>query len=139
MTSLQTWLTFLPMMVLKQLPLDPGKMRNWMRLTFMPKAVRSILKQGASNAVDDPGGSVDDPGGSGTDDVGSFSNLATSTTTSPKTSVSFVSSSLTNRVSLLSLLDKSTVDVMGNVDVGFGLWRAGVGCAMYSYDNDYGG
>ena len=94
---------------------------------------------GASNAVDDPGGSVDDPGGSGTDDVGSFSNLATSTTTSPKTSVSFVSSSLTNRVSLLSLLDKSTVDVMGNVDVGFGLWRAGVGCAMYSYDNDYGG
>ena len=94
---------------------------------------------GASSAVDDPGGSVGDPGGSDTDDVGSFSDLATSTTTSPKTSVSFVSSSLTNRVSLLSLLDKSTVDVMGNVDVGFGLWRAGVGCAMYSYDNDYGG
>ena len=64
---------------------------------------------GASNAVDDPGGSVDDPGGSGTDDVGSFSNLATSTTTSPKTSASFVSSSLTSRVSLLSLSEKSAV------------------------------
>ena len=64
---------------------------------------------GSSNAVDDPGGSVDDPGGSGTDDVGSFSNLATSTTTSPKTSASFVSSSLTSRVSLLSLSEKSTV------------------------------
>ena len=50
---------------------------------------------GASNAVHDPGGSVDDPGGSDTDGVGSFSNLATSTTTSPKTTASFVSSSLT--------------------------------------------
>ena len=35
---------------------------------------------------------------------------STSTTTSPKTSASFVASSLTNRVSLLSLSDKSTVD-----------------------------
>ena len=32
-------------------------------------------------------------------------------------SYEFVSSSFTNRVSLLSLSDKSTVDVMGNVDV----------------------
>ena len=72
---------------------------------------------GASNAVDDPGGSVDDPSGSDTDDVGFFSNLATSTATSPKTSASFVSSSLTSRVSLLFLSDKSTGDVVGNVDV----------------------
>ena len=43
----------------------------------------------ASNAVDDPGGNVDDPGGSNTDDLGSFSNLATSTATSPETSALF--------------------------------------------------
>ena len=66
---------------------------------------------GASSAVDDPGGSVDDPGGGNTDDLGSFSNLAISTATSPKTSASFVSSSLTSKVSLLSLSlsKKSTV------------------------------
>ena len=36
-----------------------------------------------------------------------------------KTSASFVSSSLTNRVSLLSLSDKSTVDVVGNMDMDY--------------------
>ena len=61
--------------------------------------------------MDDPGGSIDDPGGGDTDDLGSFSNLATSTTTSSKTSVSFVSSSLTTGFSLMSLSDKSAVDV----------------------------
>ena len=44
-----------------------------------------------------------------TDDEGSFCDPSTSTTTSPKTSASFVTSSLTNRVSLLSLSDESTV------------------------------
>ena len=48
---------------------------------------------GAGSAVDDPGGGIDDPGGGDTDDLGSLDNLATSTTTSSKTSVSFVSSS----------------------------------------------
>jgi hypothetical protein len=67
--------------------------------------------------VDDPGGSVDDPGGGNTDDLGSFGDLATSTTTSSKTSASFVSSSLTTGISLLSLSDKPTVDVVGNLDV----------------------
>jgi hypothetical protein len=62
-------------------------------------------------AVDDPGGGVDDPGGGNTDDLGAFGDLAISTTTSPKTSASFVSSSLTTGISLLSLLDKSTVDM----------------------------
>ena len=47
---------------------------------------------GAGSAVDDPGCGIDDPGGGDTDDLGSFGNLATSTTTSSKTSVSFVSS-----------------------------------------------
>ena len=68
---------------------------------------------GAGSAEDDPGGGIDDPGGGDTDDLGSFSNLATSTTTSSKTSVSFVSSSLTTGFSLLSLSDKSAVDVVG--------------------------
>ena len=51
-----------------------------------------FLQADAIGAVDDPGGGIDDPGGSDTDDLGSFGNLATSTTTSSKTSVSFVSS-----------------------------------------------
>ena len=74
---------------------------------------------GASSAVDDPGGGIDDPGGGDTDDFGSFGNLATSTTctTSSKTSVSFVSSSLTTGMSLLSLSDKSAVDVVGDLGV----------------------
>ena len=72
--------------------------------------------------------------------------LATSTTTSSKTSVSFVSSSLTTGFSLMSLSDKSAVDVVGDLDVddcatgsfcsscaipprvAGGLWSAGVGC-----------
>ena len=61
----------------------------------------------ASRAVDDPGGDIDDPGGGTTNDWGSFSNLATSASTSSKASASYVSSSLTTRVSLLSLSDKS--------------------------------
>ena len=57
---------------------------------------------------------------------------------------------------MLSLSDKSTGDVMGNVDVDYGtgsfcsscaipppkaggLWCGGVGCAMCSYDHDNGG
>ena len=66
-----------------------------------------------SSAVDDPGGGIDDPGGGDSDDLGSLDNLATSTTTSSKTSVSFVSSSLTNGFSLLSLSDKSAVGCGG--------------------------
>merc|ERR1712046_563484 len=65
---------------------------------------------GAGSAVGDPGGGIDDPGGGDTDDLGSLDNLATSTTTSSKTSVSFVSSSLTTGFSLMSLSDKSAVD-----------------------------
>ena len=65
---------------------------------------------GAGSAVDDPGGGIDDPGGGDTDDLGSFGNLATSTTTSSKTSVSFVSSPLTTGISLLSLSGKSAVE-----------------------------
>jgi hypothetical protein len=77
----------------------------------------SVFRSQAGSAVDDPGGSVDDPGGGNTDDLGSFGDLATSTTTSSKTSASFVSSSLTTGISLLSLSDKPTVDVVGNLDV----------------------
>ena len=73
----------------------------------------------------------------------------------PKTPASFVSSSLTNRVSLLSLSDKSTVDVVGNLDVDYatrsfcsscaipprvvgGLWSDGVGCDMCCRCYPYG-
>ena len=111
----------------------------------MPRAVCFVLKQGAGSAVDDPGGGIDDPGGGDTDDLGS-GNLATPTTTSAKTSVSFVSSSLTTGFSLLSLSGKSAVDVVGDLDVDDcatgsfcsscaipprvvgGLWSDGVGC-----------
>ena len=87
-----------------------------------------------------------------TDDDGSLCDPSTSTTTSPKTSASFVTSSLTNRVSLLSLSDKSTVDMIGTTDYATGsfcsscsipptlpgrFWLDGMGCAMCSYD--YGG
>ena len=87
-----------------------------------------------------------------TDDKGSFCDPSTSTSTSPKTSVSFVTSSLTNRVSLLSLSDKSTVDMIGTTDYATGsfcsscsipptlpgrFWLDGMGYAMCSYD--YGG
>ena len=77
----------------------------------------------------------------------------------PKTPASFVSSSLTTRVSLLSLSDKSTVDVMGYIDVDCatgsgsfcsscaipppkkagGLWYNGVGCAVCYCDYGSGG
>ena len=75
-------------------------------------------KDHASRAVDDPGGDIDDPGGGTTNDWGSFSNLTTSTSTSSKASASYVSSSLMTRVSLLSLSDKSTADMVNcaNVD-----------------------
>ena len=107
---------------------------------------------GARNAMDDPGGSADDPGGSNIDNKGSVCDPSTSTSTSPKTSASFVTSSLTNRVSLLSLSDKSTVDMIGTTDYATGsfcsscsiqptlpggFWLDGMGCAMCSYD--YGG
>ena len=104
----------------------------------------------AGSAVDDPGGGIDDPGGGDIDDLGSLDNLATSTTTSSKTSVSFVSSSLTTGFSLMSLSDKSAVDAtrlggrcwyMDDCATGSfcsscaipprvagGLWSAGVGC-----------
>ena len=110
---------------------------------------------GAGSAVDDPGGGIDDPGGGDTDDLGSLDNLATSTTTSSKTSVSFVSSSLTTGFSLMSLSDKSAVDAtrlggrrwyMDDCATGSfcsscaipprvagGLWSDGVGCDACSY------
>ena len=50
-------------------------------------------------------------------DLGSFGDLATSTTTFSKTSMSFVSSSLTTGISLLSLSDKSAVGMVGDLDV----------------------
>ena len=85
---------------------------------------------GAGSAVDDPCGGVDDPGGGNTDDLGSFGDLATPTTTSSKTSVSFVSSSLTTGFSLLSLSDKSTVDVVGNLDVDYATRSFCSSCAI---------
>ena len=102
---------------------------------------------GTGSAVDDPGGGVDDPGGGNTDDLGAFGDLAISTTTPPQTSGSFVSSSLTTGISLLSLSDKSAVDVVGDLDVDCatesfcsscaipprvvgGLWSDGVGCVI---------
>ena len=90
-----------------------------------------------------------------TDDLGSLDNLATSTTTSSKTSVSFVSSSLTTGFSLMSLSDKSAVDAtrlggrrwyMDDCATGSfcsscaipprvagGLWSDGVGCDACCY------
>ena len=110
---------------------------------------------GAGSAVDDPGGGIDDPGGGDIDDLGSLDNLATSTTTSSKTSVSFVSSSLTTGFSLMSLSDKSAVDAtrlggrrwyMDDCATGSfcsscaipprvagGLWSDGVGCDACCY------
>ena len=110
---------------------------------------------GAGSTVDDPGGGIDDPGGGDIDDLGSLDNLATSTTTSSKTSVSFVSSSLTTGFSLMSLSDKSAVDgaslggrrwYMDDCATGSfcsscaipprvagGLWSDGVGCDTCCY------
>ena len=64
------------------------------------------------------------------DDLGCFGDLAISTTTSPKTSASFVSSSLTTGISLLSPSDKSTVDMVGNVDVDYATGSFCSSCAI---------
>ena len=70
-----------------------------------------------------------------------------------KASASYVSSSITTRVSLLSLSDKSTADVVECADVDYatgsfcssysipphmarGLWSSGNGCAMCNYDEE---
>ena len=85
----------------------------------------------AVSAVDDPGGGVDDPGGGNTDDLGTFGDFATiSTTASSKISASSVSSSLTTGIYLLSLSDKPTVDVMGNVDVDYATGSFCSSCAI---------
>ena len=77
---------------------------------------------GADSTVNDPGGGVDDPGCGNTVDLGAVGDLAISTTTSSKTSASFASSSLTTGISLLSLSDKSTVDVVGNLEAKLRSW-----------------
>ena len=83
-------------------------------------------------------------------------NVGKSASTSSKTSASYVSSSLTTRVSLVSLSDKSTVDMVKNTNVDYatgsfcsscsippcvagGLWCDGEGCAMCHYDDNCGG
>ena len=104
--------------------------------------------------TDDPGGDIDDPGGGSTNDGGSFSSFTTSASTLSRTPASYVSSSLTTRVSLL----KSAADVVKCTDVDYatgsfcsscsippltagGLWSNGKGCAMcdYDYDDNRGG
>jgi hypothetical protein len=74
------------------------------------------------SAAGDPGGGIDDPGGGNSADLGAFGDLAISTTTFSKTSASFISSSLTTGTSLLSLSDKSTVDVVGNLEAKLRSW-----------------
>ena len=107
-----------------------------------------------SHTDNDPGGDIDDPGGGSTNDWGSFSSFTTSASTLSKTPASYVSSSLTTRVSLL----KSAADVVKCTDVDYatgsfcsscsippltagGLWSNGKGCAMcdYDYDDNRGG
>merc|ERR1711991_373385 len=107
-----------------------------------------------SHTDDDPGGNIDDPGGGSTNDGGSFSSFTTSASTPSKTPASYVSSSLTTKVSLL----KSAADVVKRTDVDYatgpscsscsitpltagGLWSIGNGCAMcdYDYDDNLGG
>ena len=66
----------------------------------------------APSHTDDPGGDTDDPGGGPTNDWSSFSNFTTSASTFSKASASYLSSSLTTRISLLSLSDKSTAGVV---------------------------
>ena len=110
---------------------------------------------GACNIVDDPRGSIDDPGGGITYDLVYFSALAISTSTSPKSPASFVSSSLMTGISSLSLSGKSTVDVVGNMDVDCAaelflffarhpatyiagrLWCDGAGFDVCWYDRSY--
>ena len=98
------------------------------------------------DACDDPGGDIDDPGGGSTNEEGSFNRFTTSASTFSKTPASYVSSSLTTRVSLL----KSTADVVECTDVNYntgffrsscsipplmapGLWSNGQGYAMCNY------
>ena len=102
-----------------------------------------------SHTDDDPGGDIDDPGGGSTNDGGLFSSFTTSASTLSKTPASYVSSSLTTRVSLL----KSAADVVKCTDVddatgsfcsscsippltAGGLWSNGKGCSMCDYDYD---
>ena len=106
--------------------------------------------------TDDPGGDIDDPGGGSTNAWSSFSNCTTSASTSLRASASYVSSSLTTRVSSLSLSDRSTADVVECADVDYatgsfcsscsipphmarGLWSSGNGYAMCNYDDYRGG
>ena len=69
----------------------------------------------ALSHTDDPGGDVDDPGGGSANDGGSFSSFTTSASTLSRTPASYVSSSLTTRVSLL----KSTADIVECTDVDY--------------------
>ena len=106
------------------------------------------------DACDDPGGDIDDPGGGSTNNEGSFNSFTTSASTFSKAPASYVSSSLTTKVSLL----KSAADVVKCTDVDYatgsfcsscsipppitgGLWSTGKGCAMCDYgcDDNYGG
>ena len=106
--------------------------------------------------TDDPGGDIDDPGGGATNDWDSFSNCTTSASTPLKVSTLYVSSSLTTRVSLLSLSDKSAVGVVECIDVnyatgsfcsscsipphvGYELWSSGKGCVICNCDDNFGG
>ena len=121
----------------------------------MPRAVCSVLKQVPVVPWTIQVAALMTQGGGDIDDLGSLDNLATSTTTSSKTSVSFVSSSLTTGFSLMSLSDKSAVDVvrlggrrwyMDDCATGSfcsscaipprvagGLWSDGVGCDACSF------
>ena len=106
------------------------------------------------DACDNPGGDIDDPGGGSSNDGGLFSSFTTSASTLSKTPASYVSSSLTTRVSLL----KPAADAVKCTDVDYatgsfcsscsippltagGLWSTGKGCAMcdYDYDDNRGG
>ena len=74
---------------------------------------------GGDSTVDDPAGDTDDHGGGSTNDWSSCNNFTTSASTFSKASASYVSSSLTTRVSLLSLSDKSTADVVECADLDY--------------------
>ena len=108
---------------------------------------------GGDNTVDDPGGETDDPGGGSTNDWSSCNNFTISASSFSKASASYVSSSLTTRVSLLSLSDKSTADAAEYANVDYatgsfcsscsipphmarGLWSSGKGCAMCNNDDN---
>ena len=69
----------------------------------MPRARANRSQAIAGSAVDDAGGGIDDAGGGDIDDLGSLDNLATSTTTSSKTSVSFISSLMTADTTCLTV------------------------------------